>query len=277
MAITLNGTTGITTPALDSSGPLTSLGIDDNATSTAITINASQNVGIGTSLPANKLDVVGDGVRSVARASTTAGEVIVEAQVSNYWSGIYTGTSLRQSGSTATGTYAGLSNANLGSLIFQNGSAGLIATNGGTPIVLATSNTERMRIDSTGAVTMPYQPAFHMENSTNNAVWSGGNIRANVGNHYNNTTGVFTAPVAGTYFFQIHGQAAFGGYWYGEIRQNGTQRASFYTDETSGYRHASCSLIITLAANDAITAGRISGSVAMNTGGQNGFCGHLIG
>jgi hypothetical protein len=65
MTITLNGTTGITTPALDSSGPLTSLGIDDNATSTAITIDASNNVGIGTSSPsgydsrANNL-VVGD-------------------------------------------------------------------------------------------------------------------------------------------------------------------------------------------------------------------------
>ena len=48
MTVTINGTTGITTPALDSSGPLTSLGIDDNATSTAITIDASNNVGIGT-------------------------------------------------------------------------------------------------------------------------------------------------------------------------------------------------------------------------------------
>ena len=41
MTITLNGTTGITTTGL------TSTGIDDNATSTAITIDASENVGIG--------------------------------------------------------------------------------------------------------------------------------------------------------------------------------------------------------------------------------------
>jgi hypothetical protein len=50
MSITLNGTTGVTTTGL------TSNGIDDNATSTAITIDASENVGIGT-LPDRKLHV----------------------------------------------------------------------------------------------------------------------------------------------------------------------------------------------------------------------------
>jgi len=45
MTITLNGTTGITTTGL------TSTGIDDNATSTAITIDSSQNVGVGTASP----------------------------------------------------------------------------------------------------------------------------------------------------------------------------------------------------------------------------------
>lgn len=48
MSIVLNGTTGITTPDLDTDG-LTSNGIDDNATSTAMTLDASGNVLVGTS------------------------------------------------------------------------------------------------------------------------------------------------------------------------------------------------------------------------------------
>jgi hypothetical protein len=44
---------------LDVLGAFTSLGIDDNATSTAVTIDASQNVGIGTLTPSYPLDIAG--------------------------------------------------------------------------------------------------------------------------------------------------------------------------------------------------------------------------
>jgi len=167
MSIIINGDTGVsgvdgsaTTPAFQ--GNDTNTGIFYPAADTiafaeggteVMRIDSSGNVGIGTTTPANKFEVNGDGQRNTARANTTAGEVLIEAQASNYWSTpTYSGTSLRQSGSTATGTYAGLSNASLGSLIFQNGSAGLIATNGGSPIAFATASTERMRIDSGGNV-----------------------------------------------------------------------------------------------------------------------------
>src|SRR6056300_578916 len=49
-------------PNITSVGTLTSFtstGIDDNATSTAITIDSSDNVGIGTSSPVYNLDVLG--------------------------------------------------------------------------------------------------------------------------------------------------------------------------------------------------------------------------
>ena len=37
-----------------------STGIDDNATSTAVTIDASENVGVGVAVPTKKLDVYGE-------------------------------------------------------------------------------------------------------------------------------------------------------------------------------------------------------------------------
>ena len=114
------------------------------------TITASGNVGIGTSSPQNVFEV---NAYSTARSSANTGTAKIEAQSNDYWTGAtYTGTSITQSGSAATGTTCGLSNANLGALTFQNGSAGLINTNGATPIVFATTSSERMRINGSGNI-----------------------------------------------------------------------------------------------------------------------------
>lgn len=185
MSITLNGTTGITTPALDSSGPLTSLGIDDNATSTAITIDASNNVGIGTSSPsgydsrANNL-VVGD--------AGDAGITIFSGATSN----------------------ARLQFAPSGSTGLDNGLIGY--DNSNDLMVFATGGSDRMRIDSIGAVTMPYQPAF----SVNNAPTTQANIAINTvvtitwaGERFDQNADFdlgansFTAPVTGKYQFNL--------------------------------------------------------------------------
>jgi len=66
-----------TNPTSLTTGTFTSTGIDDNATSTAITIDSSEKVGIGTTSPANLLQVKGssngDGI-TIQRNSTTNGD-----------------------------------------------------------------------------------------------------------------------------------------------------------------------------------------------------------
>ena len=118
MAITLDGTDGVTTTGL------TSNGIDDNATSTAITIDASGHVGIGTTTPnaAYALDVVGN-----IRATNSAGSTIIANRTSNPGS-----FELQYSG-TQTAQFSAVSG-------------------GGVSTYVGSTPTEAMRIDASGNV-----------------------------------------------------------------------------------------------------------------------------
>jgi hypothetical protein len=115
----------------DLSYPLTnfsSTGIDDNATSTAVTIDASQNVGIGTTSPGAKLDVNGD-VKVLAADNTSART-------------IYLGPSDFAS-----------STKYLAVQWDQQNSRALYYTQGAYPHTFWTNNAERMRILSSGGIT----------------------------------------------------------------------------------------------------------------------------
>ena len=73
------------------------------------------------------------------------------------------------------------------------------------PMIFATNNAERMRIDSGGRVTMSAQPcflAYSYSNNTQDVAKSFDTIPINVGSCYNNANGRFTAPVAGIYEFR---------------------------------------------------------------------------
>ena len=90
-----------------------STGIDDNATSTAVTVDSSGNVGIGTSPSTHKVEVLGSNNIAKFYSSATATELKINAPTVNVI-GLYTGTA--------------------------------------DALVLGTADTERMRIDSLGNV-----------------------------------------------------------------------------------------------------------------------------
>lgn len=68
---------------------------------------------------------------------------------------------------------------------------------------------ERMRIDSAGRVTMPYQPAFRATGAigtigANYSTLPYPTVDFNIGGHYNSSTYRFTAPVSGRYMITGH-------------------------------------------------------------------------
>ena len=154
-------------------------------------------------------------------------------------------------------------------------------TNGG-----AASN-ERMHIDSSGHVRMLYQPGVYLDAldwSTSNNYMHNGYQFWQVGNHWNNSTGTFTCPVAGKYLVSADAQthhASKSGTTYANLipRKNNADYGleSVGTVASGGTGHhsvVSFSIIMDCAVNDTI---RVYSNHSFRSNTQNHLTIYLLG
>lgn len=159
-------------------------------------------------------------------------------------------------------------------------------------IAIGTNNTERFRIDSSGRVTMPYQPAFlAYPSATSVSVPSGvstisGAFTApvNIGSHFNTSTRRFTAPISGSYFFSACvatiGSTGTFDYLSSEIWVNGSRRIQGGWDGGgASYGKSSVSGVIYLNANEYVELACEASKAFSAQGGSAAtiFSGYLIG
>ncbi len=231
----------------DNSG---SLVLQTNNGTTALTINTSQNVGIGTTSP---VFASGGGLS------------------------IYNATAARIKLGDST---SGIGSLDGVELVYDEDA--YLFNRENTALIFGTNNTERMRIDSSGRMTMPYQPAFQAYNASGQYITgiteaAFNSTYVNIGGHYNTSTGRFTAPIAGRYAFHFDG--LFDNISSGHhisMRKNGGQ-----LDGSEGYGDGlniclSKSMVWNLAANDYISIFLDTASSRLHQR-YGSFCGYLLG
>ena len=151
------------------------------------------------------------------------------------------------------------------------------------------ADTILMELHPKGYLQKPLQPSFHIgspydSGQSSSQVWRSHSnaIFSNVGSHYNNSNGRFTAPVDGQYFFFHWGMSNSSGQTNDVYsRKNGSrdQIGTSY-NQSSGAQHNQfcCSYVRTLAAGDYVDVYTSNGNVYNTTDGRHGgWGGWLIG
>ena len=151
---------------------------DANTLTDSVIYDNGTNVGIGTTSPAYKFHVKGTDIGSVIEATTTAGSAYVSTLNGTDTHFIQ----MRSYGSTTGATLFGNSTNKMNSVWSNNDTLFTIGTIGATPLILGTSNTERMRLTSDGNVGIgSTSPAYKLDVvgdvKSSQTVYSGGNFQ----------------------------------------------------------------------------------------------------
>jgi hypothetical protein len=149
------------------------IGVNASAAANSLVVDASGNVGIGTASPRN----AGAGYRGVTLDGSTSGFLDVNTNGTRVFTMFGAGNDIVLAGAAP------------GSMTFQ------------------TNGTERVRINSAGALTTPYQPmaCYNGANSAtegSDVVFSSRVFDTTLS--YNTSNGRYTAPVTGVYYFQYN-------------------------------------------------------------------------
>jgi len=193
-----NGSVELTTDTANIGNELTT--DTANIGNNALVVNASGNVGIGTSSPAAGLHILSNGEKGyfISEAAIGGGWITIGGNFSDPAIG-YISTGALRFGTTTDNVLGGFD--------------------------------ERMRINSSGYVTKPYQPAFEArtyDDGTNAGYYPGsGQVEVatpyvnvtNIGNHFDLQNNRFTAPISGMYVigFNFYFTPASGNYIGGVI------------------------------------------------------------
>ena len=150
-------------------------------------------------------------------------------------------------------------------------------------MVLATANTERMRIKSGGQIKYPNQTRFSAYSNSGNTAYSTAGtafvlnlVRDNVNSGYNTSTGIFTADVTGYYTFRFNAYTYVGGQW--AVLYYYGSSLSYYVDTngtTGGSDHTVLQTVVASTINHMSWSMHLDAGKGCAVGWRSGYTGNI--